>query len=85
MICGWQLATRKGRCNACRLFLKRHRRDKESSRCSAAGSEHSTRRSTRGAGASPFDGRGLAHDAVELQTVRHALQVVLAGILERQA
>jgi hypothetical protein len=28
VVCGWQPATRKGRCNACRLFLMRHGRDK---------------------------------------------------------
>lgn len=27
-ICGWQRATRKGRCEGCRKFLKRHGRDK---------------------------------------------------------
>jgi hypothetical protein len=29
MVCGWQPATRRGRCNSCRLFLMRHGRDKE--------------------------------------------------------
>jgi hypothetical protein len=29
IVCGWQPATRKGRCNSCRLFLMRHGRDKE--------------------------------------------------------
>jgi hypothetical protein len=28
-VCGWQPAAREGRCNACRLFLMRHGRDKE--------------------------------------------------------
>lgn len=28
MVCGWQPASRRGRCNACRLFLRRHGRDK---------------------------------------------------------
>jgi len=27
-VCHWQPATRKGRCNACRLFLYRNGRDK---------------------------------------------------------
>jgi len=27
-VCHWQRATRKGRCNACRLFLYRNGRDK---------------------------------------------------------
>jgi hypothetical protein len=29
MVCGWQPATRKGRCNPCRLFLLRHGRAKD--------------------------------------------------------
>jgi hypothetical protein len=29
IVCGWQPATRKGRCNACRLFLFRHGQDKK--------------------------------------------------------
>jgi hypothetical protein len=29
IVCGWQPGTRKGRCNACGLFLMRHGRDKE--------------------------------------------------------
>ena len=27
-VCGWQPATRKGRCNSCSSFFRRHGRDK---------------------------------------------------------
>jgi len=29
IVCGWQPATRRGRCDGCRAFLRRHGRDKE--------------------------------------------------------
>ena len=27
-VCGWRMASRRGRCNSCRLFLMRHGRDR---------------------------------------------------------
>ena len=29
IVCGWQPATRKGRCNSCSLFLRRHGPDED--------------------------------------------------------